>query len=631
MRSPSGLLAVAALVVSSLVVAPPPARAADQVGVALLGGDDYAARTVSSADGTLAVAHFTDVVGEDRLFGRVHTGSGWSDPVPLSSPGAEVHSQWDLAAGPGAGVVAFSEGDQDKIAVVRFDASGVLQRFEVPAGYIYLGDVRVAVQGDEMAVAFTDKGSVGGNPRVRAASRAAGAAAFRAPKPVAADDVAEVHALALSGDRLWLAYALKDGPNAIESFWGTYRFSVTPAEDEWHTARLFGSGFGEIRVDASPRSDVVFSTSTPSAGIFTRSFDSSDIPVNVPPGWFPQLGEELSHGPGQVDDQSHHGHRVQLVRTPDSSAKVLGPGGSATTVKQSALTAPLLLADDGSAMVIRSGDGRRIEVHRGGIGQPFALTEQLGAGTSGKNLVEAGEGGGVEYVVYEDNDTEELRWWVSEDGAPPPTAPPLSMDPLAEWTLYPTAQVRWTSSAATAELQRQSGRSHEIARSSWAVVRDPASSPTTVAVAPGATHCFRARSHGEGLALGEFGAQRCTTTPMDDRSLAGSPKWKATTSSRYFNGRASWTTKKGRSLSAGVRHSLAIAVVVSKCPSCGKVKVLWRGQAIKTLNLRGPARDRQLIIVRRFSQPTDGTVKLLVATSGKKVVVDGLGSRRPQS
>ena len=629
MRSPSGLLGAATLLASALVMVPEPSRAADGVGVALLGTDDYASHTVSAADGTLAMAHLRDVVGEDRLFGRVRTGSGWSDPVPLSTSGAEVHSEWDLAAAPGAGVVAFSEGDQDKVVVVRFGASGVLQRYEVSAGYTYLGGVRVAVQGDEMAVAFNDKNSAAGKPRVRAASRASGAAGFRAPRSVAAADVAEVHDLALSGDRLWLAYALKDGPNPKESFWGTYRFSVTPAEDEWHAARLFGSGAGQIRVDASAQGDVVYATSTPSAGIFTRSFDAADIPVNVPPGWYPVLRDEVHHGSGQVDDQSHHGHRVQLVRTPDGSARVLGPGGSMTTATTGVVTGPLLLADDGSAVAVRSGDGRRIDVHRGGLGQPFALAQQLGAGTSVKNLVEAGEGGGVEYVVYEDDATEVLYWWVGEDAPPEPPAPALSLGALPEWTLAPSTQVRWTSTATSAELQRQSGRSHEVTRSGWSVAADPAGSSTTVPVAPGATHCFRARSHGEGVSLGEFSAQRCTTTPVDDRSLGGSSKWKAASSSRYFNGRASWTTKKGRALTTGVRHSLAIAVVVSTCPTCGKVNVLWQGRTVKRISLRGPARDKQVIIVKRFSQPTDGTVKIQVTTSGKKVVVDGLGSRRP--
>ena len=366
---------------------------------------------------------------------------------------------------------------------------------------------------------------------------------FRAPRTIGSDDVAQVRDLALSGDRVWLAYALKDGPNSIESFWGTYRYSATPALDVWHSDDLFFSQFGELRIDASTAGDVVFSTSTPGAGIFTRSFNASDIPAEVPPEWYPAPGDAVDHGLGQVWDQSEQGHRIQLIRT-DGTAKMLGPGGSTTTVFAGAVGDQLLLDDDGSAMVIRSGDGQRIDVHRGGLGQPFTVAQQIGAGTSTKRLEDAGEGGGVEFVVFEDHDTDELHWWVNGDGSSVPPGPALTLHALPKWTLGPSVSVGWNSSAETAQLQTRSGRPYETRRSAWERRRDPATSPTEVLVDTAATHCFRARSHGEGLSLGEFSPQRCTTMPMDDRSLAGASTWNELTASKYFNGKASMTRTK---------------------------------------------------------------------------------------
>src|SRR5439155_26279952 len=78
-------------------------------------------------------------------------------------------------------------------------------------------------------------------------------------------------------------------------------------------------------------------------------------------------------------------------------------------------------------------------------------------------------------------------------------------------------------------------------------------STTTWAIAPrfGSTYCFEARTVDVTDLAGPWSGERCTTVPLDDRSLRGSRGgWWRLLDSRSFAGTTTWTTDRGATLRA---------------------------------------------------------------------------------
>jgi hypothetical protein len=66
--------------------------------------------------------------------------------------------------------------------------------------------------------------------------------------------------------------------------------------------------------------------------------------------------------------------------------------------------------------------------------------------------------------------------------------------------------------------------------------------------------------------------------------------------------------------------------VATKCASCGTVKVYWNGTYKKSINLAASSTKRkQVVSLLSFGSVTSGTLKLVVASSGKIVSIEGLG------
>ena len=70
----------------------------------------------------------------------------------------------------------------------------------------------------------------------------------------------------------------------------------------------------------------------------------------------------------------------------------------------------------------------------------------------------------------------------------------------------------------------------------------------------------------------------------------------------------------------------SVALVVTKCKACGSVKVYWNGVYKKTITLTASSTKRkQVVSLLSFGSVTSGTLKLVVASSGKTVSIEGLG------
>lgn len=121
-------------------------------------------------------------------------------------------------------------------------------------------------------------------------------------------------------------------------------------------------------------------------------------------------------------------------------------------------------------------------------------------------------------------------------------------------------------------------------------------------------------------------ATRTWTVPRNNTTLGHSSGWTKAKGSGYYLNTYSTTTRKGASLSTAVSGARRIALVATKGPGHGKVKVLLGSTVLKTVSLAATRLSkRQVIAVVTFPSGRSGTLKVVVATSGKPVRIEGLG------
>jgi hypothetical protein len=113
---------------------------------------------------------------------------------------------------------------------------------------------------------------------------------------------------------------------------------------------------------------------------------------------------------------------------------------------------------------------------------------------------------------------------------------------------------------------------------------------------------------------------------MNETSLRERGTWIWGEAGGYYLGDYTSSTDRGSSLSSPSISGTRLAVVVTTCPGCGKLKALWNGVRLTTLDLASPTTQKRVVIeVARFESTQTGTLVLKVATDGLPVYVEGVG------
>ncbi|WP_436702296.1 hypothetical protein [Nocardioides sp. BYT-33-1] len=115
-------------------------------------------------------------------------------------------------------------------------------------------------------------------------------------------------------------------------------------------------------------------------------------------------------------------------------------------------------------------------------------------------------------------------------------------------------------------------------------------------------------------------------TTVDDGALTRSAGWKRTRSPSYAGGTAVLSKRRGATLTLRRTTLSQVGVVVSACRRCGKVDVFVGRTRIGRISLQGAAAHQQLRLLPAFAVRT-GKVRVVVASSGRPVRVDGLAIR----
>jgi uncharacterized delta-60 repeat protein len=198
-------------------------------------------------------------------------------------------------------------------------------------------------------------------------------------------------------------------------------------------------------------------------------------------------------------------------------------------------------------------------------------------------------------------------------------------------TVGSSAPATWSATDVGSGVRSYDVRARSVSASSssfssYTTVRSAtASSSGSLAVSPGRTTCFSARARDAAGNVGPWGTERCTTTPVDDRSLSRSGSWTALTGSAYYRSTALKSSTAGATLTYASADYRRLAVVVRTCATCGSIKVYRGSTLLKTISLVSTTTvDKKVITVQTSSTIQRGDIRIRQNSGGKPVTVDGL-------
>jgi hypothetical protein len=91
----------------------------------------------------------------------------------------------------------------------------------------------------------------------------------------------------------------------------------------------------------------------------------------------------------------------------------------------------------------------------------------------------------------------------------------------------------------------------------------------------------------------------------------------------------STAARKGAALVLRGVQGRRLALLATRCPTCGTVQVFWNGTLLKQVSLAAATLEKkQLLALGPFPSLQEGTVRIRVSSSGRPVKIDGLAVSR---
>jgi hypothetical protein len=144
----------------------------------------------------------------------------------------------------------------------------------------------------------------------------------------------------------------------------------------------------------------------------------------------------------------------------------------------------------------------------------------------------------------------------------------------------------------------------------------------------GYTDCFSVRVRDKAGNTSAWSPQRCAAVVLDDRSLTMSAGWSRRTGTPFYLHTETQTTTLNMTLTRGSSTVDRLALLVTRCATCGSLRIDISGKYLTTVSLYSRTTQyRSLVVLPAFTNRS-GIVHLRVATSGKLVQVDALGMSR---
>jgi hypothetical protein len=219
------------------------------------------------------------------------------------------------------------------------------------------------------------------------------------------------------------------------------------------------------------------------------------------------------------------------------------------------------------------------------------------------------------------------------NGTKDTVAPGITLTaPRAPFSLG-SVTARWRGSDATSGLAaapydvRWARQAHGKALSSY---RRLASRVTATALtrtlSAGTMACFEVRAHDRVGNVSAWSVARCSTVALDDAAMTASPAWSRVSSRRLYHGSAFTTSRHGATLTLPASRLDRVAVVATKCRTCGSIAIFVGGHRIKLLDLHSATTHRRVLVVLAPFGVRRAAVTIKVISSGKQVQIDGVGT-----
>lgn len=219
------------------------------------------------------------------------------------------------------------------------------------------------------------------------------------------------------------------------------------------------------------------------------------------------------------------------------------------------------------------------------------------------------------------------------DRTPPSRASidPTRPEPFQTTRRFPVA---WSAEDALSGVASFDVRYRQAAKASGFGARKGFRSKTRKSKAsfvgkPGSTYCFAARAYDRAANRSRYGKEHCTAVPLDDRMLRGRQDWKALKRKKAYRRTALLTTRRGATLSARGVRARTLALIATRCGRCGTVEVRHAGRLVGTVDLATKPYGAGLVNkLPGTKRVRNGSVTMTVVSSGRRVVIDGLGINR---
>jgi hypothetical protein len=110
-------------------------------------------------------------------------------------------------------------------------------------------------------------------------------------------------------------------------------------------------------------------------------------------------------------------------------------------------------------------------------------------------------------------------------------------------------------------------------------------------------------------------------------SLTYTGSWSTLIRSDFYGGVMKSTTSKNAQAKRTSLKAERLYLIATKCNYCGTVQVRWNNVVIGTVNLYNASTvKKQAILLKNFGSLQSGTLTLIVTSSGKSVIIEGLGA-----
>ncbi|WGX98217.1 hypothetical protein [Nocardioides sp. L-11A] len=144
-------------------------------------------------------------------------------------------------------------------------------------------------------------------------------------------------------------------------------------------------------------------------------------------------------------------------------------------------------------------------------------------------------------------------------------------------------------------------------------------------LAPG-THVLSVRSTDAAGNTDATAATRTWTVPAPASALGARKGWRLKPVAGSYAGTALTAKRRSAVATYAVTDARRLALVVSRGKALGKVKVYAGRRLLRTVSLRGGTATRQLVPVTTFDTGFSGRIRVVVATSGRPVRIEGIAA-----